>query len=254
MRRPPARITAAALCTALVFGLAACDAFAGAPQARSPFAGLSAPEITDKAVATTRAATTVRLAVTTESADGPVQAFVAAGARGACTGTFSLGAAGTMELVRADGRVYTKSDEAMLRAAAADRPAKKGGSGENSGNGSNGERDEDDIERLTGRWVTARADDRRTAESLRYCDPRGLLDRIAATSSTAREGGPSEAAGTPSLTLSGGTGEERWTASVATKGPSHLLRMRVTDGTGKALTVEFSGFGAPLTVKKPAVG
>ncbi|WP_405390347.1 hypothetical protein OG596_22335 [Streptomyces sp. NBC_01102] len=251
MRRPSARITAAALCTALVFGLAACDAFAGAPQARAPFAGLSAPEITDKAVATTRAATTVRLAVTTESADGPVQAFVAAGARGACTGTFSLGAAGTMELVRADGRVYTKSDEAMLRAAAADRPAESGG---NSGDGSDGERDGDGIGRLTGRWVTARADDRRTAESLRYCDPRGLLDRIAATSPTAREGGPSEVAGTPCLTLTGGTGEERWTANVATKGPSHLLRMRVTDGTGKALTVEFSGFGAPLTVKKPAAG
>ncbi|MEU4263371.1 hypothetical protein ACYCCF_11715 [Streptomyces argenteolus] len=245
MRRPSARITAAALCTALALGLTACDAFARSSGTPAPFAGLTGPEITDKAVAATRAATTVRLTVATESADGPVQAFVATGARGACAGTFSLGTAGTMELVRADGVVYTKSDEAMLRAAAADRPAGNGGT---DGDG------KDAIGRLTGRWLTAPADDRRTAENLRYCDPRGLLDGIASTSATARVGGPTTVAGAPALTLTGGTDEEEWTASVATKGPPHLLRMRVTDGTARALTVEFSAFGAPLTVRKPAVG
>lgn len=235
MRRQSARISAAALCAAAALGLTACDTLAGDPGAQAPFEGLTGPEITNKAVARTRAATTVRLAVTTETADGPVQAFIASGAEGACTGTFSLGSAGTMELIRADGVVYTKSDKAMLRAAAADGPAR-----------------DTDIGKLTGRWVKARPDDPRTAQSLRFCDPRDLLDRMAATSATTRKGKQATIAATPCLTLTGGAGKEKWTASVATEGTPYVLRVRLTDGAEKPLTVEFSEFGAPLTVKRPA--
>ncbi|MET7366087.1 hypothetical protein ABZS61_09690 [Streptomyces sp. NPDC005566] len=237
MRCLSARISVAALCVTAALGLTACDAFTGDAGPRAPFDGLTGPEVTNKAVAATRAAATVRLTVTTESADGPVQAFVASGARGACTGTFSLGSAGTLELIRADGAVYTKSDAAMLRAAAADGPA----------------RDADaNVDRLAGRWVKARPDDHRTARSLRFCDPKDLLDRLAATSATTRKGRQATIAGTPCLTLTGGTGREKWTASVATEGTPHLLKMRLTDGTEKPLTVEFSEFDAPLTVTRPA--
>ncbi|MFE2019259.1 hypothetical protein ACFW9O_14620 [Streptomyces sp. NPDC059499] len=232
MRCLSARISAAALCAAAALGLTACDAFTGDPGAQAPFSGLTGPEVTNKAVAATRAAATVRLTVTTETADGPVQAFVASGARGACTGTFSLGSAGTLELIRADGAVYTKSDKAMLRAA--DATVR-----------------EADVDRLAGRWVKARADDSRTAQSLRFCDPKDLLDRLAATSATTRKGGRTTISGTPGLTLTGGTDREKWTASVATEGTPHLLKMRLTDGAEKPLTVEFSEFGAPLTVKRP---
>ncbi|MFE6038502.1 hypothetical protein [Streptomyces sp. NPDC056452] len=237
MRCLSARISAAALCAAAALGLTACDAFATGPGAQAPFSGLTGPEVTNKAVAATRAAATVRLTVTTQSADGPVQAFVASGARGACTGTFSLGSAGTMELIRADGAVYTKSDKAMLRAAAVDGPVRDA-----------------DVNRLAGHWVKARPDDRRTAQSLRFCDPKALLDRLAATSATTRKGRQATIAGTPCLTLTGGTGREKWTASVATEGKPHLLKMRLTDGAEKPLTVEFSEFGAPLAVKRPVTG
>ncbi|MFD9500325.1 hypothetical protein [Streptomyces sp. NPDC060035] len=235
MRCLSVRISAAALCAAAALGLTACDTIADDPGAQAPFSGLTGPEITNKSVATTRASPTVRMTVTTQSADGPVQAFVASGAKGACTGTFSLGSAGTMELIRADGAVYTKSDEAMLRAAAADSPARDA-----------------DIKKLTGRWVKVRPDDRRTARSLRFCDTKDLLDRLAATSATTRRGRQATIAGTPCLTLTGGAGREKWTASVATEGTPYLLKMRLTDGAGKPLTVEFSEFGVPLTVKRPA--
>jgi hypothetical protein len=244
VRRPSAvRITAAALCTAAALGLTACDSLLDDPGAQGPFAGLTGPEIINKAVATTRAATSVRMTVTTESADGPVQVFVTTDTRGECTGTFSMGAAGTMELVRTDGTVYTKSDEAMLRGAAtAGSPGKDA-----------------DIKRLTGRWVTARPGDRRTAESLRYCDTKGFLDRLAAKSETARPQKEATVAGTPSLTLTGKAGTpagEKWTASVATEGKAYVLKMRIADGvedTEKPLTVEFSEFGEPVTAKKPAL-
>ena len=123
MRRLPARLAAAATCGVLVLGPTACDALGGPAQARGPLSEPSDPEITDEAVAATRAAPDVRLAVTTRSADGPVHAFVTTDSRGACAGTFSTGPAGTTEPVRTGGTVYTKSDEAMLRAAAKDTPS-----------------------------------------------------------------------------------------------------------------------------------
>ncbi|QNE76904.1 hypothetical protein F0344_21835 [Streptomyces finlayi] len=221
-----------------MLGLTACDAFLEGSGPQSPFAGLTAPEVTDKAIAATRAATSVRLAVTTESADGSVQVFVAAGARGACTGTFSMGSAGTMEPIRADGAVYTKSDEAMLRAASADSPGDAA--------------DDAEVKKLTGRWVKARPDDRRTAESLRYCDPQRLLDRLAATSGSAHMGARVSAGGRPTLTLTGTPAGGSWTASVAAEGTPYVLKMRVTDRGRPPLTVEFSAFGEPVPAKRPA--
>lgn len=236
MRRPSARIAAAILCTAAALTLTACDPLSDEAGGRAPFTGLTGPEIINKAVAATRASTSVRLTVTTESADGRVQAFVAAGARGECTGTFSSGAAGTMEIVRTGGTVYTKSDEAMLRAAAADSPGV-----------------DVDIKKLTGRWVKARPGDRRTAESLRYCEPRAILDRLAAKSWAAEAGKKAPTGEPPSLVLSGAGDGEKWTASVATKGKAYVLRMRITGGA-RPLTVEFSEFGTPVHAKKPALG
>jgi hypothetical protein len=238
VRSLSARISAATLCTAATLVLGACGSLLDDPAAQSaPFPGLTGPEIINRAVATTRAASPVRLTVTTESADGPEQVFVAAGARGECTGTFSMGAAGTMELVRTQGTVYTKSDEAMLREAAAD-----GTDGADAGKA---------IKRLTGRWIKARPGDRRTEESLRYCDPLNILDRLAKASDTATTGKRATVAGTPSLTLTGRAGGEKWTASVATEGKPYVLKTRITDSSGKPVTVEFSEFGKPITVKRP---
>nr|WTB31719.1 hypothetical protein OG781_21480 [Streptomyces sp. NBC_00830] len=239
--RPCARTTAAALCTVAVLGPTACDTLLTDPDAKTPFVGLTGPEVVNKAVAATRSTTSMRIAVTTESADGPVQVFVAAGARGACTGTFFMGPAGTMELIRTGGTIYTKSDEAMPRTAARGGPPRQA---------------EADVKRLTGRWVKARADDPRTAESLRYCEPRDFLDRLAAKSESARRGGRTTVNGALTLTLNGGRtagkGGDSWTASVATEGRPYVLKMRISDSGAKPLTVEFSEFDKPFTVKRPA--
>lgn len=114
--RPLARTAAAALCTVTVLALtAACGTLFDDERTAAPYARLTGPEVVNKALAATRSAKSLRMAVETTSGEGPVSAFVATDVRGACTVTLSLGAAGTLELVRTEGAVYTRSDAAMLR-------------------------------------------------------------------------------------------------------------------------------------------
>ncbi|WP_392671128.1 hypothetical protein [Streptomyces sp. LN785] len=231
------RTATATLCTVTALGLTACAPVFAQQQDTAPFARLSGPEVVDKALAATRAATSVRIAVTTRSPDGaPVRAYIATGLRGRCTVTLSMGAAGTMELVRTGGTVYTQSDEAMLREAGTGRP-----------------RADVDTEarKLTGRWVKARTADRYTAQTLSYCDREEFLDRLARSSGTARKGEVTGDGPTSSLSLTGKAGDGTWSAAVATEGGPHLLRLRF--GTGTPLSVRFSGFGTPFTAARPAL-
>ncbi|MFF2326986.1 MULTISPECIES: hypothetical protein [unclassified Streptomyces] len=253
-----ARTAAATLGIVAALALTACNPLSARQQDSAPFARLTGPEVVNKALAATRAATSVRIAVTTKRPDGtPVEAYVATDIRGACTVTLSLGAAGTMDLVRTGGTVSTRSDEAMLRAAFADRSRTA---------------TEAEVRRLTGRWVTADRADGPTAQALGYCDRKGLLDRLAENSDTARRGRATTIASAPALSLNGRAGRGTWQAAVATEGKPHLLRLHFgtdtgTDtapgtstetsaatgtGTGTPLTAEFTEFDKPFTVKRPA--
>ncbi|MGW1347964.1 hypothetical protein ACWCQE_01680 [Streptomyces sp. NPDC002409] len=248
--RLPARVSAAALSAATALVLAtACDLLPDdAPDAAAPYARLTGPEVTNKALAATRAAKAVRMTVRTATPDGPVEAYVATDVRGACTVTLSMGAAGTLELVRTGGTVRTRSDAAMLRAASTAR----------------GPRGDAEVERLTGRWVEPAAGDRQAKTAERYCDRETFLGLLAPTSGTARKGrttapaspdGP--ASGTPALTVTGGADGRTWSASIATDGRPYLLKLRAApgpDGTGHGaapVTVEFSEFDKPFTVRQP---
>ncbi|MFE5094777.1 hypothetical protein ACFRCI_31605 [Streptomyces sp. NPDC056638] len=241
--RPLARTAAAALCTVTALGpTAACDTLFDDARSAAPYARLTGPEVVNKALAATRGAKSVRMTVETTSPEGPVEAYVATDVRGECTVTLSMGAAGTMELVRTGGTVYTLSDAAMLRAAAAPGTPRKDAEAE--------------VKRLTGRWVKAPADDRHTRLALRYCDRKEFLDPLASKSGTARKGKPATLDSVPTLTVTGRTDEGTWTASIATEGRPYLLRARLTDGArgnGRPLTVEFSGFDKPFTAKKPKI-
>ncbi|MFD4942060.1 hypothetical protein ACFWNT_05855 [Streptomyces sp. NPDC058409] len=241
--RPLVRTAAAALCTVTALGpTAACDTLFDDARSAAPYARLTGPEVVDKALAATRGAKSVRMTVETTSSEGPVQAYIATDVRGQCTVTLSMGAAGTMELVRTGGTVYTLSDAAMLRAAAAPgRPRKDA---------------EAEIKRLTGRWVKALADDRHTGLALRYCDRKGFLDLLASKSGTAHKGKTATLGSVPTLTVTGRTDDGTWAASIAAEGRPYLLRTRLTNGArgnGRALTVEFSEFNKPFTAKKPKI-
>lgn len=246
--RPLARTTAAALSTVTALALtAACGTLIDDERPAAPYARLTGPEVVNKALAATRSTKSVRMAVETTSAEGPVSAFVATDVRGACTVTLSMGAAGTLELVRTEGTVYTRSDAAMLREAAAqDGPRKNTAA---------------DIEKLTGRWVKAPTGDPHAKLAERYCDRETFLGLLAHKSGTARKGktttpGPDSTSGVTTLTVNGRTDEGTWTASIASEGRPYLLRTRLPDdagGTGRPLTVEFSGFNKPFSVKKPQI-
>ncbi|MFC8237212.1 hypothetical protein [Streptomyces sp. NPDC057284] len=231
------RTATATLCAVTALALTACNPVFAQQQDTTPFTRLTGPEVVNKALAATRAAKSVRITMGTKSPDGtPVEAYVATDIRGECTVTLSMGAAGTMDLIRTGGTVYTQSDEAMLRAASAGRP--------------HTDTDDAEVKKLTGRWVKADRADRFTAQALGYCDRQGFLDRLAENSDTARKGRATTVDSLPALSLSGRAGRGTWQAEVAAEGRPHLLKLRF--GTGAPLTVEFTEFDKPFTVKRPA--
>jgi hypothetical protein len=241
--RLPARVSAAALSatTALVLATA-CDMLPDDAPDTAPYARLTGPEVVNKALATTRAAKAVRMTVRTTTPDGPVEAYVATDARGACTVTLSMGAAGTLELVRTGGTVRTRSDSAMLRATS----------------GPQGPREDAEVERLTGRWVKPAADDRQARTAERYCDRETFLGLLAPTSGTARKRNVKvSASGTSTLAVTGGTNGRKWSATIAADGRPYFLKLRAApgpEGTGHGtapVTVEFSEFDKPFTAQQP---
>ncbi|WP_405751588.1 hypothetical protein OHA19_24235 [Streptomyces sp. NBC_00012] len=240
--RLPARASAAALsaATALVLATACGMLPDDAPDATTPYPRLTGPEVVNKALATTRAAKSVRMTVRTTTPEGLVEAYVATDIRGECTVTLSMGAAGTMELVRTGGTVRTRSDAAMLRPASAAR-----------------------AKDLAGHWVRPTAADRHAKLAERYCDRETFLGRLAPKTGTAHKG-PTAApgSGTPALTVTGETADGKWTADIATDGRPYLLKLglkpRPSHGTSghdtdrtTPVTVEFSEFDKPFTVNKP---
>ncbi|WP_329197856.1 hypothetical protein [Streptomyces sp. NBC_01435] len=237
-----ARTSAATLSAATALALAtACGMLPeDAPDATAPYARLTGPEVVNKALAATRAAKSVRMAVETASPEGPVEAFVATDIRGACTVTLSLGATGTMELVRTGGTVRTRSDIGTTTTDTATKTAT-------------------DTADRAGRWTKPAPGDRHAELAERYCDRETFLGPLAPQSGTARKGRTTTTSGsdTPALTVTGETAEGKWAADIATTGKPFLLKLKLRlphDGTrgGTApATVEFSAFDQPFTANAP---
>lgn len=236
--RLPARASAAALSAATALALAtACGLLPDdAPDTTAPYARLTATEVVDKALAATHAAKSVRMTVEAASPEGPVEAFVATDIRGECTVTLSMGAAGTMELVRTGGTVRVRSDAAMLRSAST-APA----------------------ENIAGHWVSPTAADRHAKLAERYCDRETFLGLLAPKTATARrERTPAPGSDAATLTVTGRSRDGKWAADIATEGRPFLLRLRLPrggtgDGTGRTgpVTVEFSEFDKPFKANNP---
>ncbi|MFD9422168.1 MULTISPECIES: hypothetical protein [unclassified Streptomyces] len=237
-----ARTAVNTLCALSVLSLAACgtgavdSADSAAPKATGPFADMSGPEVTNKALSTTKKAKSLRISVDLRSTDGPVKADFATSRTGECIGTMSIGPAGTMEIIKTGDTVYTKFDEAMLREQSKGEP----------------EADVDAaVKLLAGRWMESKATDADTKDSIEFCDLDGILKGFEANDTAARKAGGATVAGKPALRLTEKDGKETYTVLVAAEGAPYLLRV-TSKGGEEPTTMNLSAFDEPVVAKKPA--
>jgi hypothetical protein len=236
-----------ALCTALfttvALGLTACGPSSSSADAKvqdsgptGPFAGQSGPEIVNRAVTATKAATSLTLDVNINTADGPMKAYMATDTNGRCTGTLSVGPAGTAELIRTGDTVYMRFDEAFLR---------------EQGKGEPAEETEAVLKLLKGRWMQTDASAPEAEDSLELCDLDSLLAEIEANDTEARRGGESTVDGKKALILTESDSEATYTIYVATEGEPYLLKVEQKGGEEPG-TMTFSDYNKPVRAKKPA--
>ncbi|MEV4916014.1 hypothetical protein AB0K47_04285 [Streptomyces tirandamycinicus] len=237
------RLVLASVCAASALALTACGPLGQAaekstPSAPSspsgPYPGLSGSEILNKAITATKAATSLRLRVTTETADGPVRGDLAVDTKGDCAGTLQMGAEGGVELVKTGDTVYMRFDEKMLRSQA---------DGE--------EETQAALDLLLGKWVREKADAADAKDFAEFCDLDSYLEGFQANDTVAKRAGESTVGGTPTVVLTESHQGEKATAQVAAKGTPHLLRLQVTGGA-EPIDMTFSEFDEPVPVKKPA--
>ncbi|MFG3308366.1 hypothetical protein [Streptomyces wuyuanensis] len=243
---PPARLkhlALASLCAASALALTACGPVGQAaeegskPAAESgPYPGLSGPEILNKAITTTKKATSVRLRFVTTTADGPVRGDLAVDTKGDCAGTVHLGTEGTTELVKTGDTVYLRFDEKMLRAQT---------------EGSSEAETRATLDMLLGKWVQEKADGEDAKDLAQFCDLDSYLEGFEAEDTAAQRAGESTVDGTPTVVLKESYRGEKATAHVAAKGTPHLLRFQVTGGA-EPIDMTFSEFDKPVPVKRPA--
>ncbi|MFH9608079.1 hypothetical protein [Streptomyces sp. NPDC017448] len=228
------RISVNTLCALALVGLAACGT--DSPKETGPFAGQSGPEVANKALKATNGVKSLRIGVDMTTPDGRVQADFASSLGGDCTGTMTVGGQGSMEIVKTGGTVYTKFDEAMLRAQMKGEPKAEADAA---------------VEMLAGNWLESKASDPDTAEAIEFCDLKALLKEFEANDNAAEKKGPSTVAGKPSLRLTEKDGKETYTFDVAAKGDPYILRV-TSRGGEEPMTMHFSDFDAPVVAKKPA--
>ncbi|WP_299540319.1 hypothetical protein [uncultured Streptomyces sp.] len=249
MRTAPRTLATSVCALSLLATLAACgsgtqdgaaggrpDAASSAPKKKEPFAGVSGPELTDKAMEATRAATSLRIKLDMTTTDGPVKADFASAKSGECTGTLHIGTSGAMDVVKIGGTAWTRMDEAMLREQLTEESAA----------------DVDaTVDLLAGRWTEAKTSDPDVADTLGFCDLESLLGGFEGGDTEAKRGAVTTHAGQPAIELSEKDGKETYTFLVAAKGEPRLLRL-VSRGGEEPMTMELSDFDRPVEAKKPA--
>ncbi|MFC7796698.1 hypothetical protein [Streptomyces cinereoruber] len=223
------RTAVAAVCTTVAFGAAACSGDGGGQA--DPFAGLSPSAIADKAVKTTTAVTALR---TTghQSEDGLIiEMDIHVDAKGSCRALLTRGDGGRGEILRVDGTVYGKGDEAFW-----------GGDEENRTIG----------KLLDGRW--AKSPYKEGSSFSGFCDLRNYLEDI--EEDTVRtgltRGEDTEVDGVPVATLTGkGDGGGTLTLHIAKDADKPYLLRVVETGGKKPGEATFGDFDKPVSVTAP---
>ncbi|MER7697083.1 hypothetical protein [Streptomyces sp. NPDC096095] len=228
------RISVNTLCAMSLLGLAACGG--NSPEETGPFAGVSGPEVVNKALTRTNGVKSLRIGLDMTTSDGRVEADFATSLGGDCTGTMTMGGTGTMEVRKTGGTVYTKLDEALLREQSEGEPKADVDAA---------------VELIAGRWMESKASDPDTADSIEFCDLKVLLKEFEAMDNAARKEGPTTVAGKPALRLTEKDGKETFTIDVSAEDEPYILRLTARGGE-EPMTMDLSDFDVPVVVEKPA--
>ncbi|MBT2365222.1 hypothetical protein J7E88_07780 [Streptomyces sp. ISL-10] len=205
-----------------------------------PFKGLSADQIAEKAVAATKAASSLRMEGEIESDGEPVSVDLAMDDKENCTGR--LGVEGGRADLRRRGEVlYMKGDETFWRASINRRATASPDGGNN----------DTVIELMKDRWIKMPA---RAVEDMRgVCDLDEMLaelDENKANRTGMTRGKDTEIDGVRAATLVKKKGRETTTVYVAKERKPYLLKV-VKAGGDKPGTLELSDYDRPVVVKAP---
>ncbi|MFE1906390.1 hypothetical protein ACFW96_22385 [Streptomyces gardneri] len=225
LRRP---VAAALLCTALTLSATACGRFVGDP---------TKPEILGEAIRATESAKSVTVHSDGFSLAVPTKSRASYDGRGNCATTLSHGASDTVDVIRVDGAVYVRRDEARLRREESHRTP-------------------EDLEaligRLAGRWTKSPAGGPDVPEGLGTCSRKAGLPRLEnGWDDDSLEPTAATVDGRKALKLAkpvGGDGETT-TLYLAAEGPPYFLKIVMTGGeTPGTTTYDYDG---PVEVKAP---
>ncbi|MER5207811.1 hypothetical protein [Streptomyces sp. NPDC002825] len=226
------------LSAALTLGATACGPSTDDAKPAGPFGELTGSQIVDKAFAATRSATSLTVDVDEQGPVEPLKAYLSLDTRGRCTGTLTMGAASTVELLKTDDKtVYMRFDEAFLR-----EQVKEEGP----------EAQDATVKELKGRWLKGALSDPDNKGMVELCDLKELLGGFEQGASGIVKGAETTVGGQKALALTepGDDGETN-TVYVATQGTPYVLRI-VTKGGEEPGTITFSHYGKPVAAKAPA--
>lgn len=223
------RPAAVLVCVAVALSATACGASPGGDPTR--------PGILGRAIEATEAAGSVTVHVDEVSLMVPVKGRVSLDRRGNCTATMSYGTAGTVELIKIDGKdVYLRRDEPLLRTQERHRSA---------------EELDTLADEVAGRWTRPPVGGADAPAELALCDgvtiPPGLENGWAGDSA---QGEPATVDGRKALKLVRPGGESETTVYVAAEGPPYLLKI-VTKGGETPGTTAYSGYERPVGAQAP---
>ncbi|MFG3406518.1 hypothetical protein [Streptomyces sp. NPDC048142] len=228
------RISVNTVCAMALFGLAACGT--DSPKETGPFAGVSGPEVVNKALTKTTGVKSLRIGLDMTTSDGRVRADFATSLGGDCTGTMTMGGTGTMEVRKTGDTVYTKLDETLLREQSQGEPKADVDAA---------------VKLIADRWMESKASDPDTEDTIEFCDLKGLLKEFEAGDNAARKKGPTTVAGKPALRLTEKEGKETFTIDVSAEGDPYILRV-TSRGGEEPMTMDLSEFDVPVVAEKPA--
>ncbi|GHE90752.1 lipoprotein [Streptomyces longispororuber] len=210
---------------------------ASAAAKKEPFAGLSGPQIVDKALKATSGASSLRVKGSMAGDGGPGSIDLALDTKGQCVGSIGSAGEGSIDLIGKGDTVYMRYDAAFLRSEMKGEPKTEVDGA---------------IEMMADRWTKSTAKGAEKKEFAEFCDLKTLLADFKGTGSVARKGKATTVDGVPALTLHETDGKERSTLYVAAEGEPYLLKAVHEPGKGKKPdTIVLTDFDKPVRATPP---
>ncbi|WP_432014873.1 hypothetical protein [Streptomyces cucumeris] len=235
--------TLAALCATATAALAltACGGGDGSKTDDTPsraattarkggLADLTGPQILDKAVKATKAATSLTVDLDGVVDGGALKYRMTSDTKGECKGTMDLGDEGAVELIKTGDTAYMKYDATFWESQGEDGKA---------------------AAKLIGdRWTKTDASGPDAKDLVDACDAGKMTAGFVTGPSDARKGRSTTVDGVPAVTLTERGGGETTTMYVAARGKPYILKV-VIKGGDQPGTLLLSDFDEPVGAKAP---